>query len=75
MLGMDHLSDRLGIFSLKPVSKSAALQLSSQTMGWEKEVSKYPNKLKLEDISGYIATVYEGNWWLGYVLQKNEEFD
>ncbi|GBL88784.1 hypothetical protein AVEN_158913-2-1, partial [Araneus ventricosus] len=39
---------------------------------WEKEVSKYPNKLKLEDILGYITTVYERNWWLGYVLQKNE---
>ncbi|GBN30855.1 hypothetical protein AVEN_166390-1, partial [Araneus ventricosus] len=43
--------------------------------GCEKEVSKYPNKLKLEDMSGYITTVYEGNWWLGCVLQKNEEFD
>ncbi|GBM18894.1 hypothetical protein AVEN_137268-1 [Araneus ventricosus] len=43
--------------------------------GWEKEVSKYPNKLKLEDISGYITTIYEGKWWLGYVLLKNEEFD
>ncbi|GBM00208.1 Anaphase-promoting complex subunit 1 [Araneus ventricosus] len=43
--------------------------------GSEKEVSKYPNKLKLEDISGYITTVYEGNWWLSYVLQKNEEFN
>ncbi|GBO02074.1 putative ATP-dependent RNA helicase DDX5 [Araneus ventricosus] len=50
-------------------------QIVNQIRGWEKEVSKYPNKLKLEDISGYIATVYEGNWWLGYVLQKNEEFD
>ncbi|GBN28242.1 hypothetical protein AVEN_212134-1 [Araneus ventricosus] len=43
--------------------------------GWEKEVSKYPNKLKLEDISGYITTAYEGKWWLGYVLLINEEFD
>ncbi|GBL84095.1 hypothetical protein AVEN_177137-1, partial [Araneus ventricosus] len=43
--------------------------------GWEREVSKSPNKLKLEDISGYITTVYEGNWWLVYVFPKNEELD
>ncbi|GBM67255.1 hypothetical protein AVEN_213590-1 [Araneus ventricosus] len=43
--------------------------------GWEKEVSKSPDKLKIEDISGYVTAVYEGNWWLGYVLQKNEELD
>lgn len=38
-------------------------------------MSKSPDKLKLEDISGYVTAVYEGNWWLGYVLQKNEELD
>ena len=41
----------------------------------EKEVSKSPDKLKLADISGYITVVYEANWWLGYVLQKNDELD
>lgn len=40
-----------------------------------KEVSKSPDKLKLSDISGYITVAYEANWWLGYVLQKNEELD
>ncbi|GBM82619.1 hypothetical protein AVEN_26802-1 [Araneus ventricosus] len=46
-----------------------------QYKGWENKVSKSPNKLKLEDISDYITTVFEGNWWLGYVLQKIEEID
>ncbi|GBO06190.1 hypothetical protein AVEN_138860-1 [Araneus ventricosus] len=48
---------------------------SDDLQGWEKEVSKSPDKLKIEDISGYITAVYEGNWWLGYLLQKNEELD
>ncbi|GBM58687.1 hypothetical protein AVEN_256464-1 [Araneus ventricosus] len=43
--------------------------------GWEKKVSKSPDKLKIEDISGYVTAVYEGNRWLGYVLKKNEELD
>lgn len=42
---------------------------------YEKEVSKSPDKLNLADISGYITVVYEANWWLRYVLQKNEELD
>jgi hypothetical protein len=29
----------------------------------------------LHDISGYVTTVYYKNWWLGYILEKNEELD
>lgn len=60
-----------------PMSTSKVLVkiFSDDIQSLEKEVSKSPNKLKLKDISGYVTVVYEGNWWLGYVLQKNKELD
>ncbi|PIM96685.1 hypothetical protein magtcs_170 [Candidatus Hodgkinia cicadicola] len=38
-------------------------------------VSKSLEKLKMADISGYITTVYDNQWWLAYVLAKNEDND
>lgn len=35
-------------------------------------VSKSSEKLQMADISGYITTVYDNQWWLAYVLAKNE---
>ncbi|GBM25251.1 hypothetical protein AVEN_45893-1 [Araneus ventricosus] len=45
---------------------------SDDLQGWEKEASESLDKVKIEDISGYVTAVYEENWWLGYVLLKNE---
>lgn len=44
---------------------------------WKNKVLKASYKLKLAYIyiSNYITVAYETNWWLQYVLQKNEEFD
>jgi len=62
-------------FIPKTTSKIFVKNFSMDPEGYEKVVSKSPDKLKLADISGYITVVYEANWWLGYVLQKNEELD
>lgn len=42
---------------------------------WENKLLKSSHKLKLAKISDYITVVYEANWCLGYILQKNEELD
>lgn len=26
-------------------------------------------------MNGYVTTVYDGKWWIAYVLEKNEELD
>lgn len=62
-------------FIPKTTSKLLVKNFSDNLQGWEKVVSKPPDKLKLEDISGYVTAVYKANWWLGYILQKNEELD
>jgi hypothetical protein len=62
-------------FIPKTTSKILIKNFSMDSKACEKEVSKSPDKLKLADLSGYITVVYEANWWLGYVLEKNEEFD
>uniref|UniRef100_T1I1K0 Uncharacterized protein n=1 Tax=Rhodnius prolixus TaxID=13249 RepID=T1I1K0_RHOPR len=41
----------------------------------EMEVSKFPDKLKLADISGYISVVYKETGGLDIFLEKNEELD
>lgn len=63
------------MFIPKTSSKILVKNFSYDLKAYEKEVSKSLDKLKLADISGYITVVYEANWWLGYVLHKNEELD
>ncbi|CAH0558681.1 unnamed protein product [Brassicogethes aeneus] len=60
-----------------PNTKSELLvkQFSDEMQGWERNVAKPVDTLKLEDVSGYVTTVYGKNWWLGYVLEKDEEHD
>ena len=27
--------------------------------------------IQIDDVNGYVTVMYEDNWWLGYVLDKN----
>lgn len=56
-------------------SKLLVKHFSDEVQGWEREVAKPVDTQKLQDISGYVTIVYDKNWWLGYVLEKNEETD
>lgn len=60
-----------------PNTKSELLvkHFSDDMQGWERNVAKPVDTLKLEDVSGYVTTVYDKTWWLGYVLEKDEEHD
>lgn len=66
-----------GFHAFIPISESKVFvkSFSNDVQGWEKEVTTTPDKLKLKDISGYVTAVYDKNWWLGYILEKNEELD
>jgi hypothetical protein len=44
---------------------------SDDAQGGEREVTTSPDQLKLQDISGYVTTVYDKIWWIGYNLEKN----
>jgi len=48
---------------------------SYDTTSSEVYVSRSPDKLKLSHCNGYITIAYDDKWWLGYVMQKNEEDD
>lgn len=60
-----------------PINEStlSVKHFSGNEQGLEVEVAKPLHTLKLEDITGYVTTVYDKKWWLGYVLEKNEELD
>uniref|UniRef100_T1HXW8 Uncharacterized protein n=1 Tax=Rhodnius prolixus TaxID=13249 RepID=T1HXW8_RHOPR len=60
-----------------PRSKSKILvkNFSMNSEACEMEVSKFPDKLKLADISGYISVVYKETGGLDIFLEKNEELD
>lgn len=38
-------------------------------------MTKYPHKLHLGDTFGYIIDVYDRNWCLRYIMEKNEVRD
>jgi hypothetical protein len=62
-------------FIPKTKSKLLVKHFSDDVQGWEREVTTSPDQLKLQDISGYITTVYGKSWWLGYILEKNEKLE
>lgn len=58
-----------------PVSRTevAAKQFSLDTRSVKKKVVKYDTEpdIQIDDVNGYVTVMYEDNWWLGYVLDKN----
>ena len=52
------------------------VKLFSKDVTSSQEVGiRSPDKLRLKDIHGYVTIAYEQNWWLGYIIEKNEVND
>ena len=57
-----------------PVSHTevAVKQFSLDIRSVSKKVVKYETEpIQIDDVSGYVTVIYENNWWLGYVLEKD----
>lgn len=57
------------------LNKLSVKFFSDATNSFQVSVSRSIDQLKLTDCNGYMTVVYGSNWWLAYVLEKNEEED
>ena len=59
----------------KPISSSTVLikRFSNSEIFHVKKICDVVQLLEEEHINGYVTVVYDGAWWLGYVVDKDTE--
>ena len=57
------------------ISKVKVKAFSESDISTTEKVTTIQDRLQLIEVSGYITIIYENNWWLAYVLAKEESID